>query len=793
MTYKADLHLHSKYSNKPTIWALRKINCPESFTTPEHIYKTAKANGMNFVTITDHNSIHGALEIAHYPDAFVSSEITSYVPEDNVKIHVLVYGINERQFKEIMSLRKNVYELTLYLRNNDIAHSLAHPLFDISGNLTVETLEKLLLTFEVIEVKNGADAARFNLTIEKALKSLNREKIEHIANKHNMAACGIMPWIKGMTGGSDDHSGYFLTRAYTVSKKGSTVDEFLNAIKACESFADGEDGDSLSLAHSFYGIGYQYVKERLGRKKNGTFNFIQRLSESIFNEKPKKMPLIDRLKFFIYKNYPVTKNTAENATFEQILDIEAKNILSNKNLLESLNSQNTNNRIFTVSSYLANRVLYIYAQRLFNTYSFLDFFELINSITSIVISHLLVSPYYISYHLQNRSRKVLREFEEDLITTQHGEEKEKIALFTDTLYEITGVDLTIKRLVDTANMKGNKIKIITCTFDNTGPKEEIMNFKSIGDFSLPDFPQLKLSFPPILDIIYYLEKENFTKVHVSTPGTMGLAGLIVAKLMDLPISGTYHTDIPLYVRDLTNDLFIEGAAWSYMVWFYNMMDDVTVPSAKTKLELVQRGLDECKIKPMPRWVDTNLFSPQNRKPKIWREYGFGEEIKYLYVGRITKEKNLNLLAYAFKTLIDEGYKARLIIVGEGLYREDLETILEGYPVTFTGFKTDRELYTFYASSDVFVYPGTGDTFGNVVLEAQASGLPVIVFNEGYTKELVKHYENGIVVELINAYSLFFAMAEFAKDRDLISQMGQNSRNSAIENSCKYQDIMNYIK
>ena len=127
-TYKADLHVHSSHSNKPTYWAMRKFNCPESYTSPRHLYQTAQARGMDFITITDHNSINGALEIAHLPNTFLSAEITTHFPENGCKVHVVVLHVSETQFSEIMRLRKNVHELVAFLRSERVAHFLAHPL-----------------------------------------------------------------------------------------------------------------------------------------------------------------------------------------------------------------------------------------------------------------------------------------------------------------------------------------------------------------------------------------------------------------------------------------------------------------------------------------------------------------------------------------------------------------------------------------------------------------------------------------------------------------------------------------
>jgi predicted metal-dependent phosphoesterase TrpH len=124
---KADLHVHSKYSDRPTEWFLRRIGAPECFTEPDALYRTCREKGMDVVTITDHNSIRGALEIAHLPNTFISSELTTYFPEDDCKIHCLVYDITEVQFNELQEARKNIYELRRYLADNHILHSVAHP------------------------------------------------------------------------------------------------------------------------------------------------------------------------------------------------------------------------------------------------------------------------------------------------------------------------------------------------------------------------------------------------------------------------------------------------------------------------------------------------------------------------------------------------------------------------------------------------------------------------------------------------------------------------------------------
>ncbi|MBF0505750.1 MAG: glycosyltransferase [Nitrospirae bacterium] len=791
--YKADLHVHSRHSNKPSIWALRKFNCPESYTSPMYIYNTAKKRGMDYVTITDHNSINGALEIAHLPGTFISTEITTYLPDDGSKLHTVALDINEDIFKDLMHLRTNIYDLVGYLQKNNITHYIAHPLYDMNERLSVATIEKLLLLFEVFETKNGSRARRYGRLIANLLSSLTPQKMDQLANKHGIVPYGERPWIKSVVAGSDDHSGFFIGRAYTASNSGGTIKDFINSIREQKTWAAGDDGDALTLAHSIYGIGYRFFKERFETRKGNSFPFINALLNKVFNGTQSKSSLFDRINLLIRKNIPEIYSGYDGKTFEEILDREARLLLNDARFLQTINSSGINRKVFAVTSYLANRLIYIYTERLTRMQISNGVLDIANSLSTIGFVHLLTSPYYVSFHHQHRSKHLIKALEDEFLAGGKARTKQKIALFTDTLHEINGVAITIKRLIKTARKQGIEFTVITSTHEETGCKDGVMNFKSVGDFALPEYPDLTLHFPPILDIIDYFEKEEFTRIHASTPGTLGLLALFIAKLMNIPISGTYHTDIPQYVKSLTNDTFLENVAWNYMIWFYNLMEEVMVPSSSTRQQLIQKGLIADKAKPLPRWVDTDIFSPAKKDPYLWRRYGLGDAVKFLYVGRVSKEKNLEILARAFKEVVDSGNICDLIIAGDGPYKNELEKLLEGYPVLFTGFLSGDELHTTYASADVFLFPSTTDTFGNVVLEAQASGLPVIVSDEGGPKELIINGKTGLVVEAHSSKSLIDAMTRFLNNRRSISEMGMEARyfteNNGIRADQAYSTIL----
>ncbi len=604
--YRVDLHVHSRYSNKPSLWALKKFNCPESYTSPEFIYERAREIGMDYVTVTDHNTIDGVLEIVHLPWVFISSEITAYFPEDGCKVHVVVLNITEAIFKEVMNLRKNLYELVAYLQQNSIIHFAAHPLYDMNSRLTADIIEKMLLLFDVFEVKNGSRAGRYNRAIENILSTLTPEKINMLSDRHNIKPYGAMPWKKGVVGGSDDHSGFFIGRAYTVSSAGESIKDFISSIKDKKTWAEGDDGDPLTLAHSIYGIAYRFYTEGFGIKRDNSFPFVRTLLNSFF--KTESPSFIEKIKFLFRKNIPEFYTTHDGRTFEEILEIEAKRLINDTDLLKDMDARNRNEGIFRVTSCLANRMMYIYSNRLIKRCFSMDIIDFFQSLSTIGLVHLFITPYYLAFHHQHKGKRLIREIEERLLLTDELKGGEKIAIFTDTLDDINGVSIDIKRIIRGAGVQGIEIVIITSSQGETSFNDGVMNFKSLGDITLPEYPGLRLHFPPILDVIDYFEKGSFTGIHAATPGPLGILALLLSKLMDIPISATYNADILHYVRGrLTDDTFLEDAAWSYMLWFYNQMKEVMVPSLGMQRELIEKGLPAEKIKPLPAWVDTGLF------------------------------------------------------------------------------------------------------------------------------------------------------------------------------------------
>src|SRR3712207_6040981 len=183
---RCDLHIHSRYSDRSEEWLFRRFDLPDSYSDPKKLYEQLRTAGMDFVTITDHDTIAGSLLIADLAGAFISEQVTTYFPQDPCKIHLLVWGITEAQHAEIVTLRENIYDLQASLQQQGIAHAVAHPLYSINGKLQASHLERLILLFKHFEGINGLRDALLTELAQQIFTSLTPEKIDEFANRHEI-------------------------------------------------------------------------------------------------------------------------------------------------------------------------------------------------------------------------------------------------------------------------------------------------------------------------------------------------------------------------------------------------------------------------------------------------------------------------------------------------------------------------------------------------------------------------------------------------------------------------------
>jgi len=779
---KIDLHVHSKYSIRPSQWILQKLGCPECFTEPAEVYRIARQKGMDLVTITDHNSISGSAEIAHLPGTFISEEITTYFPEDGCKAHVLVYDINDAIHREIQKVRENIFDLTDYLTVTGIVHVLAHPLYSVNDKLTIEHFEKLLLLFKNFEL-NGARDDYQNYSIRKILENLTPEMLNKLIDKHGIVPAYPEPWRKSLTGGSDDHSSLNVARQYTVVKGARSLKDFLQGIDMGRTVPVGKGSTPGVMSHNIYGIAYQYYKRKLNFENNVNKDLVLRFLNRCLQEGPESD---ERLVTRLIYSWRKRKNfkQVEGAGIQDILRFEAQKILqADPELMETASNENGKTgkraeRWYSFVNQVSNKVLLHFWDSLLGSLSGAHFFNMFQSLGSAVAAYTVLAPYFVTFTVFSRDRHFSVAAQEHFGTgdVNDNEKPAKIAHFTDTFHEINGVALTIQHQLELAKKTGKDLTVITCDAETRPPMNGQMNFNPIGVYGFPEYPEQKMFLPPLLEILNYCYEQGFTQIHVATPGPLGLAGLAVSKIMKIPISGTYHTAIPQYAHILTGDYAIEELVWKYTTWFYDQLDLILVPSASTEHELTDKGIDPGKICLFPRGVDATRFHPSKRNVNFLKEqFNTGDGPKILYVGRISKEKDLNILAQAFRRLTQTHADVELILVGDGPYLNELKELLAGTPSIFTGYREGEELAAIYASCDLFAFPSATDTFGNVVLEAQASGLPVIVTDSGGPQENMIPHKTGLIVQVGDSEALLQTFKFLLGDRSRLKEMGRAAR------------------
>ena len=323
-------------------------------------------------------------------------------------------------------------------------------------------------------------------------------------------------------------------------------------------------------------------------------------------------------------------------------------------------------------------------------------------------------------------------------------ERPRRAWLTDTFDDLNGVARTIRTLASLAAKTDRPITVVTCRTDLPATDFPLRHFAPVGTFVLPEYPQQTLTAPPVLDMLAWLEAAALEELIISTPGPVGLVGRLAGPLLGLRMRGVYHTDFPNYLRQWTEDDLMGDLAWRFMRWFYGPMERVYVPSQAYLEQLAEAGFERERLRVLPRGVDISIFRPDRRDEAFWKGWGRHGGLKFLYVGRIAEEKNLRALIEAWKRLYERPGEATLILVGDGPAREALQRSCARPDVVFTGALYGETLAIAYASADIFVFPSLTDTFGNVVLEAHASGLPAIVADRGGPPEIVRSHGSGLV-------------------------------------------------
>jgi glycosyltransferase involved in cell wall biosynthesis len=290
----------------------------------------------------------------------------------------------------------------------------------------------------------------------------------------------------------------------------------------------------------------------------------------------------------------------------------------------------------------------------------------------------------------------------------------------------------------------------------------------LSSFAFPLYPELRL-VPPGFNVEKELNEFGPDIVLLVNPALLGLVGLRHARALDLPVVAAYCTDMPYYTEKYGLGWFKDPVV-AYFRWIHNQADLNLCPSHFTRQQLEAWGFERLKL--WRRGVDSERFNPGYRSQE-WRERlsgGHPDAPLLVYVGRLGIEKRIDMM----RPVLDALPQARFAIVGDGPNREELKTLFAGTNTVFTGFLQGQDLSHAYASGDVFCFPSASETFGNVVLEAMASGLPVVVTRSGGQVDHVRQGFNGLLFPTEDQEALIEAVRCLATDLPYARELGANA-------------------
>ena len=351
----------------------------------------------------------------------------------------------------------------------------------------------------------------------------------------------------------------------------------------------------------------------------------------------------------------------------------------------------------------------------------------------------------------------------------------RIALFTGNYHHVEdGVSRTLNRLVRYLLAHGHEVMIVGPTVEDP-PMEHAGTLVAVPSVSIPTRPEYQFTtgFPD--EAKWHVAHFRPDIVHLATPDRLGFAALAWAEEQRLPVVASYHTHFPSYL-DYYYAGFLEPAMWRLGRRFYNRIAEVFVPTPSMAEVLRENGIT-APLELWPRGVETDRFRPEARSLDWRRARGLADdEVVVTFVSRLVKEKSVDVYADVVGHLRERG-NVRGLVVGSGPEREAMEKHLPG--AVFTGHLGGDELATAYASSDVFLFPSETETFGNVTLEAMASGCAAVCADAVGSASLVDAGETGLLCPPRDTAAFVRATSRLTSDAALRQRMGRKARERAL--------------
>lgn len=352
----------------------------------------------------------------------------------------------------------------------------------------------------------------------------------------------------------------------------------------------------------------------------------------------------------------------------------------------------------------------------------------------------------------------------------------RVAIFTDNDFaKVNGVTTTLR-----AVLRGRPADLDVRVYTAADVAEERPDYLALRapGVGIPFYAEMKMYLPRFAAFLRRARADGIDLIHYTTPGTVGLAAQFVRWRLDVPMIGSFHTQLSEYTELLSGSKQLGHWMREYQRWPYGQCERILVPSEATRALLVSAKIRAEKIRIWTRGVDAERFSPARRSEARRAAWGVSDaRPAVLYVGRLSREKGVDQLPTIVRSLRDARLPHRLIVVGDGPMRDELARACPD--ALFTGAQPHEQVAEMMASADLFVFPSRTDTLGNVVLEAQAAGLPVLVSDAGGPRENIKPNETGFVCVEEGPLGMAILAARLLADRPRRLQMARAARTYAL--------------
>jgi len=354
----------------------------------------------------------------------------------------------------------------------------------------------------------------------------------------------------------------------------------------------------------------------------------------------------------------------------------------------------------------------------------------------------------------------------------------RIAVVTETWPpEVNGVAMTLAKLVQGLSHRNHDVQLIRPRQTKTDSPMSDSSLEEVlmRGMPIPRYPELKLGLPSKKTLVKTWTLRRPDVVHIATEGPLGWSALQAAKVLKLPVTSDFRTNFQSYSKHY-------GVGWlrkpivAYLRKFHNATACTMVPTRELMRTLSQNGFANLKV--VSRGVDTKLFNISKRDTSLRSSWGATDDTKVLIsVGRMAPEKNLDQVLKTYEALKSTGQAFKLVMVGDGPLKDQFQ---KRYPeIIFPGMLTQSNLAAYYASSDLFIFPSQTETFGNVTLEALASGIPVLAFDCAAARDWVQTGVNGWLVAENNPEGFAAQAVTIFNSKDLLEKITQSTRQHVV--------------